>query len=153
MIKYFLHRCGFREDWSKVLRQEAKPCFWTAGLNEQSLHLFLNYSLQFPLSFWGSCISSLQHTLHALSPSLPHKQHATSVTCPPTHESSAGLMQVMVCLRKSWLRKACAKPLGVRTQTPSLLQVHSLKCSILKIIKFVFSPPNNIYSLISIMTK
>lgn len=73
-------------------REEGKPCFWTAGLNEQNLHLFLNHTLKFPLSIWGSCISSLQHTLCAPSPPLLHKQHATFVDLPPTCESDAGLV-------------------------------------------------------------
>lgn len=97
MVKFFLHRCSFREECktgsirSAKRRQEGKLYFWTAGLKEQNLHLFLNYSLKFPLSFWGSCISPLQHTLWALSPPLSHKQHAIFVDLPPTRESGAGL--------------------------------------------------------------
>lgn len=56
MIKFFLHMCSFREECKTGLikiakrREEGKPCFWTAGLNEQNLHLFLNHTLKFPLS-------------------------------------------------------------------------------------------------------
>lgn len=153
MIKYFLHRYSFREDWSKVPRQEAKPCFLTAGLNEQGLYVFLNYSLQFPPPMWGSCISSLQYTLRALSPPSPHKQHAASVTCPTTHESSAGLMARDGLSEEKLTEESLCKATWSENTNSELTPSALLEVLYLKNYKFLFSSPNNIYSLISIMTK